>query len=193
MSCINLIYALMISWIDAVLFSVILQYRLMVLVNIVPSLNRLCKCILITLSFISLALFIVFFYQLKFLQWYICNWIQQPNKWYLLFFWAYQNISCQNDWLVLFMPQTSTQGRPLMYLHWQKADGDAIGLIKDLQMKIQIVPVWATLLASTQGSWGQHGAHLGPVGPRWAPCRPHEPCCLGISCVVEWHMMPLMP
>ena len=27
-----------------------------------------------------------------------------------------------------------------------------------------------------QGSWGQHGAHLGPAGPRWAPCRPHEPC-----------------
>ena len=30
-----------------------------------------------------------------------------------------------------------------------------------------------------QGSRGQHGAHLGPVGPRWAPCRPHEPCYLG--------------
>ena len=27
-----------------------------------------------------------------------------------------------------------------------------------------------------QGSWGQHGAHLGPVGPRWASCWPHEPC-----------------
>ena len=27
-----------------------------------------------------------------------------------------------------------------------------------------------------QSSWGQHGAHLGPVGPRWAPCWPHEPC-----------------
>ena len=25
-------------------------------------------------------------------------------------------------------------------------------------------------------SWGQHGAHLGPVGPRWAPCWPHELC-----------------
>ena len=25
-----------------------------------------------------------------------------------------------------------------------------------------------------QGSWGQHGAHLGPPGPRWAPCWPHE-------------------
>ena len=30
-----------------------------------------------------------------------------------------------------------------------------------------------------QGSWGQHGAHLGPTGPRWAPCWPHEPCYLG--------------
>ena len=23
-----------------------------------------------------------------------------------------------------------------------------------------------------QGSWGQHRAHLGPTGPRWAPCWP---------------------
>ena len=30
-----------------------------------------------------------------------------------------------------------------------------------------------------QGSWGQHGAHLGPTGPRWDPCWPHEPCYLG--------------
>ena len=27
--------------------------------------------------------------------------------------------------------------------------------------------------------WGQYGAHLGPTGPRWAPCCPHEPCYLG--------------
>ena len=26
---------------------------------------------------------------------------------------------------------------------------------------------------------GQHGAHLGPVGPRWAPCWPHESCYQG--------------
>ena len=26
---------------------------------------------------------------------------------------------------------------------------------------------------------GQHGAHLGPVGPRLAPCWPHEPCYQG--------------
>ena len=30
-----------------------------------------------------------------------------------------------------------------------------------------------------QGSWGQHGAHLGPTGPRWIPCGPHELCYLG--------------
>ena len=40
-----------------------------------------------------------------------------------------------------------------------------------------------------QGSWGQHGAHLGPVGPRWAPCWPHERCChrcLVIQLVCEY-------
>ena len=26
---------------------------------------------------------------------------------------------------------------------------------------------------------GQHGAHLGPVGPRWAPCWPHKTCYQG--------------
>ena len=33
-----------------------------------------------------------------------------------------------------------------------------------------------------QGSWGQHGAHLGPTGPRWASWWSHEPCYLGWSC-----------
>ena len=28
---------------------------------------------------------------------------------------------------------------------------------------------------------GQHGAHLGPVGPRWAPFWPHEPWYQGTS------------
>ena len=32
-----------------------------------------------------------------------------------------------------------------------------------------------------QSSWGQHGAHLGPVGPRWAPYWPVEPCHLSVS------------
>ena len=30
-----------------------------------------------------------------------------------------------------------------------------------------------------QGSWSQHGAHLGPVGPRWAPRWSHELCYQG--------------
>ena len=34
-------------------------------------------------------------------------------------------------------------------------------------------------LPSWQDSWGQHGAQLGPIGPMWAPCWPHEPHYLG--------------
>ena len=38
--------------------------------------------------------------------------------------------------------------------------------------------IWS--LPRYQSSWGQHGAHLGPVGPRWASCWSHEPCYQGI-------------
>ena len=31
-----------------------------------------------------------------------------------------------------------------------------------------------------------HGAHLGPTGPRWAPCWPHELCYLGHSHLLCW-------
>ena len=64
---------------------------------------------------------------------------------------------------------------------------------------------WGVIRAFHWGSdsRGQHGAHLGPVGPRWAPCWPHEPCyqgCLpytsyhslisimGFSILVRWHL-----
>ena len=32
---------------------------------------------------------------------------------------------------------------------------------------------------------GPNGAHLGPVRPIWAPCRPHEPCYQG-SHLLDW-------
>ena len=41
-----------------------------------------------------------------------------------------------------------------------------------------------------QGSWGQHGAHLGPTGPRWAPCWPHKLCYLG--CFMRQNCMMLL-
>ena len=34
-------------------------------------------------------------------------------------------------------------------------------------------------LPRLQSSWGQHGAHQGPVCPRWDPCWPQEPCYWG--------------
>ena len=39
-------------------------------------------------------------------------------------------------------------------------------------------PLESRCMPWSQGSWGQHGAHLGWTGPRWAPCWPHEPCYL---------------
>ena len=38
---------------------------------------------------------------------------------------------------------------------------------------------------------GQHGAHLGPISPRWAPCWPHEPCFCDFQnlfkfCATQW-------
>ena len=37
----------------------------------------------------------------------------------------------------------------------------------------------STAIPWWQGSCGQHGAHLGPTGPMWAPYWPHELCYLG--------------
>ena len=41
-----------------------------------------------------------------------------------------------------------------------------------------------------QSSWGQHGAHLGPVGPRWAPFWPHESCYQGTYPFQHSHTVP---
>ena len=40
-----------------------------------------------------------------------------------------------------------------------------------------VVVVYKSLI--THIAIAQHGAHLGPAGPRWAPCWPHEPCYQG--------------
>ena len=37
-----------------------------------------------------------------------------------------------------------------------------------------------------QLSWGQHGANLGPIGPRWAPCWCHELCYLGSTALLNY-------
>ena len=37
---------------------------------------------------------------------------------------------------------------------------------------------------------GQYGALLGPVGPRWTPCWPHEPCYQGILAKYYMHTDP---
>ena len=39
--------------------------------------------------------------------------------------------------------------------------------------------MWYTVHPWEEGSLDRHGAHLGPTGPRWAPCWSHELCYLG--------------
>ena len=59
--------------------------------------------------------------------------------------------------------------------------------MNDMVTEVDISPLWNENMHKSypprwQSSWGQHGAHLGPVGPRWAPCWPHEPCYQAIIC-----------
>ena len=53
---------------------------------------------------------------------------------------------------------------------------------------------WGVRTASQlrRGIAPQHGAHLGPVSPRWAPCWPHEPCYQGHLQrvpMLTWHVL----
>ena len=48
------------------------------------------------------------------------------------------------------------------------------------------------IIHTTQCVWSLHGAFLGPTGPRWAPCWPHDPCYLGRGPFC-WHEFTLIP
>ena len=55
-----------------------------------------------------------------------------------------------------------------------------------LMLTVNVIFLYGTgALPREQSSWGQHGAHLGPVGPRWAPCWPHEPCYQGMMQILS--------
>ena len=55
-------------------------------------------------------------------------------------------------------------------------DDNHLPVLRDNMNPSRAVPRW-------QSSWGQHGPHMGPVGPRWAPCWSHEPCYQGPTAV----------
>ena len=54
-----------------------------------------------------------------------------------------------------------------------------------LHVKSQSVPWYSSLgkhtLPDSKIHGTKNGPHLDPVGPRWAPCWPYEPCYLGCS------------
>ena len=74
-----------------------------------------------------------------------------------------------------------TQPRLLCEI-WTKEDWD--NLVKVTKISgAQVTMIFSNFKQLSgpwyQGSWWQHGAHLGPTGPRLAPCWPHELCYLG--------------
>ena len=72
--------------------------------------------------------------------------------------------------------------------NWKSQNCSLDNLLRKLMSKLgtlgQGLPRTPKCPPRQQASQGQHGAHLGPVGPRWAPCWPHEPCYQG--CVCHW-------
>ena len=70
--------------------------------------------------------------------------------------------------------------------------------INFIHLQISVYNLRWKELPRYQSSWGQHGAHLGPVGPRWAPCWLHEPCyqdmfTSGIDLIRRYHRVITAP
>ena len=63
------------------------------------------------------------------------------------------------------------------YVGWGRISfkHDSISLLHRNSLKIQTLPFYDKMPLKFwgAGSWGIHEAHLGPFGPRWAPCWPH--------------------
>ena len=70
--------------------------------------------------------------------------------------------------------------RTITYLHLQSLP------CADKPQGIEPFSHWSKTSLFQQSSRGQHGAHLGPVGPRWVPCWPHEPCYQGRDQQAKW-------
>ena len=59
--------------------------------------------------------------------------------------------------------------------------------MKDLtKLTIHMLTLTTRMQSQIARVMGPTWAHLGPVGPRWAPCWPHEPCYLGCQCNSTW-------
>ena len=67
---------------------------------------------------------------------------------------------------------------PIVYSGWYQRKPQSSASLAFVKM----FPFDDVIMETTQIArfiWSQHGAHLGPVGPRWAPCWPHKLCSQG--------------
>ena len=91
-------------------------------------------------------------------------------KYHMMKLYIYSNVNTNHScWTIaIHEERTITRGRILLVMY-------------------PLLLYWFALLPRYQDSWGPHKAHLGHVGPRWAPCWLHEPCyqasyCNGVFC-----------
>ena len=89
----------------------------------------------------------------------------------------------QHQWLekVIYHKYASGMQRPVILRGWQVSIWLVAKVISQLSLYSNSCSCTMVkhYIPWYQGSWGQHGADLGPTGPRWAPYGPHELCYLG--------------
>ena len=124
--------------------------------------------------------------------------LEFPKKWHILFECFIQG-SLLTGWIEVYhidsLPDNKNMDsimKRIYGIYWMA--------LKDFCLKKNMIPkcphktclmqqAWSSSKYCTllhhipwkQGSWGHHGINLGPTGPRWTPCWPHELCYLSPS------------
>ena len=120
----------------------------------------------------------------------------------------WRNVDDGLRWWITLVTKPSAIYTKLIQCQWSKQGKSVTGAPdasqfshKSMQVRSPQIYIWinqpyswqhqsfAAQIAKFMGpTWGPpRGAHLGPVGPRWAPCWPHEPCYQGgyVSCPTD--------
>ena len=89
-----------------------------------------------------------------------------------------------------FTPATRQYYTPCVYKRWITIYALKLNMNQYSELLHLIVIEHALFIESSERRYhvseypliAVHGAHLGPTGPRWAQCWPHELCHLGHAC-----------
>ena len=90
---------------------------------------------------------------------------------------------------VLFIMYYSKTVHYLLILHDRNPIARKWAWLSWVQTIVYVLPQspqnYSNISSQTTKFMGPTWAHLGPVGPWWAPCWPHEPCYQGLQSVLN--------